>query len=401
LNTRLHEQVSGMRVVKAFSQEKRELAAFERQNNRFFEAELVSQRFWKFFFPGMLFFITSGILIVWWVGGQQVMDKKLTIGVMVEFIAYLWMFYGPLQWFQQVSNWMTKAFVGAERIFEVMDSAPEAYDRSDAVAMPSVRGEIEFRNVSFSYERGSLAIKNLSFKIKAGELIGLVGRSGSGKSTMLALLCRFYEPDEGEILVDGVPLEKIRLDDLRHNLGLVLQEPFLFGTSIYDNLCYSRPGASMEEVIQAARAANAHDFVMAKPDAYDTRVGERGNRISGGEKQRLSIARAILHDPRVLIMDEATSSVDSETEFKIQQAMDRLSRGRTTLVAAHRLSTLRHADRIFVMEGGKLVEQGSHAQLMRGKGRYQRMVKVQEKMWRRAKRNLTIAGDGGADEKKS
>jgi ATP-binding cassette subfamily B protein len=401
LNTRLHEQVSGMKVVKAFSQEKRELTAFQRQNDRFFEAELTSQRFWKLFFPGMLFFITSGILIVWWIGGQMVMDQKLTIGVMVEFIAYLWMFYGPLQWFQQVSNWMTKAFVGAERIFEVMDSAPEAYDRPDAVAMPRVRGDIEFRNVSFSYERGSLAIKNLSFKIKAGELIGLVGRSGSGKSTMLALLCRFYAPDEGEILVDGVPIEKIRLEDLRHNLGLVLQEPFLFGTSIYDNLCYSRPGASMEEVIQAARAANAHDFVMGKPDAYDTRVGERGNRISGGEKQRLSIARAILHDPRVLIMDEATSSVDSETEFKIQQAMDRLSSGRTTLVAAHRLSTLRHADRIFVMEGGKLVEQGSHSQLMRNGGRYHRLVKVQEKMWRRAKRNLAIAGDGGgADEKK-
>jgi ATP-binding cassette subfamily B protein len=394
LNTRLTEQVSGMRVVKAFSQEPRELQAFERQNNRFFEAELVSSRFWKVFFPAMMFFISSGILIVWFVGGHEVMNKKMTVGTFVAFIQYLWMFYGPLQWYQQVNQWMTRAFVGAERIFEVIDTAPETYDKKDAIAMPQLKGDIEFRNVSFSYEKGSMALKNLSFKVKAGELIGLVGRSGSGKSTMLALLCRFYKPDEGEIFVDGVPIENIRLDDLRRHLGLVLQEPFLFGTSIYDNLCYSKPGSSMEDVVQAARAANAHEFVMAKSDAYDTRVGERGNRLSGGEKQRLSIARAILHDPRVLIMDEATSSVDSETEFKIQQAMDRLSSGRTTLVAAHRLSTLRHADRIFVMEQGKLLEEGSHAALMRKKGRYYRMVKVQEKMWRRAKRNLSI-GEGG------
>jgi ATP-binding cassette subfamily B protein len=339
----------------------------------------------------MFFFITSGILIVWQVGGGEMLNERLTLGSWMEFIAYLWMFYGPLQWFQQVSNWMTKAFVGAERIFELMDSVPEAYDRPDAVPMPKIRGDIEFRKVSFSYERGSQAIKNLSFKIKAGEQIGLVGKSGSGKSTLLSLLCRFYAPDEGEILVDGVPIEKIRLEDLRQGMGLVLQEPFLFGVSIHENLSYGRPGASMEEIIQSARAANAHDFVMAKPDAYDTRVGERGNRISGGEKQRLSIARAILHDPRVLIMDEATSSVDSETEFKIQQAMDRLANGRTTLVAAHRLSTLRHADRIFVMENGRLIEEGPHAALMRKRGRYHRLVKVQEKMWRRSRRNLSIA----------
>lgn len=391
LNTRLHESVSGVRVVKAFSQENREMSRFDKQNDRWFLAQFTVDKFWAMFFPAMGFFVTSGALIVWYVGGKDIIGGNWTLGKLYAYNQYLWMFYGPLQWFNQVNNWMTRAFVGAERIFETIDTAPEAYEPADAVALPAMKGKIEFKNVTFSYEKGKPAMKDVSFVIQPGEMIGLVGKSGSGKSTMLSLLCRFYQPDEGEILIDDIPLEKIRLADLRRGIGLVLQEPFLFSSSIFENIGYSKPDATFEDIVGAARAANAHEFIMGKPDAYDARIGERGNRLSGGEKQRLSIARAILHDPRLLILDEATSSVDSETESKIQQALDRLVANRTTLVAAHRLSTLRNADRIFVMEEGKLTERGSHIALMAKRGQYYRLVRAQEDAWRKAKRNLSIA----------
>jgi ATP-binding cassette subfamily B protein len=399
LNRRLQESLAGTRVVKAFNQEKREIDRFENQNLRMFLSNYQVDKFWTLFSPTMFFLISFGMLIVWSWGGHMVVAGKLTTGDLWAFIQYLWMVYFPLQYLSQVNNWLTRAFAGAERIFETMDTVPEAYDPPDAVPLPKVRGEVEFRNVNFSYERGKPAIRNLSFKLRPGELVGLVGKSGSGKSTLLSLLNRFYVPDEGEILVDGVPLPKIPLADLRRHVGMVLQEPFLFGASLAENIAYSRPDAPMEEIVQAAKAADAHQFILGKPDAYDTRVGERGNRLSGGERQRVSIARAILHNPRILILDEATSSVDSETEAKIQEAMDRLVKHRTTLVAAHRLSTLRGADRIFVMEEGRLKEQGSHASLMRQKGAYYRLVKVQERAWKKAKKNLSLEnGAGGKNE---
>jgi ATP-binding cassette subfamily B protein len=394
LNTRLNESVSGVRVVKAFSQEEHEIKRFDRQNDKMFEASYRENVFWAMFFPGMSFLVFSGSLIVWYVGGGWIIKGYWTLGTLIAFNAYLWTLYRPLQWFSQVNNWMTRAFAGAERIFETIDTAPEIYDPPDAVPMKKFRGEIEFRDVCFAYEKGKAAIKNVSFKVRPGEMIGLVGKSGSGKTTLLSLLCRFYIPDEGQILIDGVPIEKIRLRDLRDNIGIVLQDPFLFGFSIYENIGYSRPQTTADQVITAARAANAHEFIMGKNDAYDTRVGERGNRLSGGEKQRISIARAILHNPKILVLDEATSSVDSETEAKIQQALDRLVRNRTTMVAAHRLSTLRAADRIFVMEDGELAESGNHDELLRNKGRYYRLVKAQEKAWRRSKKNMSL-DDGG------
>ncbi len=390
LNTRLAESISGVRVVKAFSQEQHEMDRFDRQNNRVFDSQFLVDKFWAMFHPGMHFLVTSGILIVWYMGGRNVINAEMTFGTLIAFIAYLNMFYGPLQYFSAINNWMTRAFVGAERIFETIDTTPEAYDPPDAIAMPTFKGEVEFRNVTFSYEKGKPALKDVSFKIRRGEVIGLVGRSGSGKSTLLALLCRFYQPDEGQILIDGVPIEKIRLEDLRQNIGLVFQESFLFGSSIFENISYSRPDTSADPVIAAAHAANAHEFIMHKPDAYDTKVGERGNRLSGGEKQRVAIARAILHNPRLLILDEATSSVDSETEAKIQQAMERLVKDRTTLIAAHRLSTLRNTDRVFVMDEGRLAEIGSHAQLMHKEGIYFRLVRAQEEAWRKAKKHLSI-----------
>ena len=391
LNNRLHESVSGVRVVKAFSQETRELDRFNRQNDKMFLSQFQVDKFWTVFHPGMQFLVTSGALLVWWFAGGWVAKDQMTLGTLVAYNQYLWMFYGPLQWFSQVNNWMTRAFAGAERIFETIDTTPEAYEPETAKPMPVMKGAIEFRNVTFSYEKGRPALKDVSFKVRPGEMIGLVGKSGSGKSTLLSMLCRFYRPDEGEIRIDGVPIQDIRLEDLRKNIGLVLQDPFLFGSSIYDNVSYSDPDAGFAKVVESSRAANAHDFIMRKNDSYDTRVGERGSRLSGGERQRISIARAILHDPRILIFDEATSSVDTETEAKIQEALDRLVHARTTFVAAHRLSTLRAANRIFVMEEGKLAEQGTHEVLMRKNGIYARLVKAQEKAWKRAKRHMSIA----------
>ncbi len=400
LNTRLAESVSGVRVVKAFSAEQREGKRFNDQNNRWFEAQYIVEKIWAMFHPGMNFFVTSGILIVWYVGGQKAIIHEqggdgMTLGTLVMFTQYLMHLYGPLQWFSAINNWMTRAFTGAERIFEIIDTTPEKYVPDNAIAIKDFKGDIEFKNVTFSYDKGKPALKNVSFKIKRGEMIGLVGKSGSGKSTLLGLLCRFYQPDEGQILVDGIPIDNIRLEDLRRNLGLVLQESFLFGSSIYQNISYSRPESSADVVVGAARAANAHEFIMSRADAYDTKVGERGNRLSGGEKQRLSIARAILHNPTILVLDEATSSVDSETEAKIQEALDRLVKNRTTLVAAHRLSTLRNSDRVFVLDEGELAETGSHVHLIAKKGIYYRLVKAQEDAWRKAKKHLSIGGGGG------
>jgi len=390
LNSRLNESIAGVRVVKAFSAESREIDKFDRYNTRMFNSQFKLDQFWAVFWPGMSVFISMGVLFVWFFGGQYVMKSTMTLGTLIAFINYLWMFYGPLQWFSQVNNWMTRAFAGAERIFETIDTTPETYDPPDAVPMKDCKGAVEFKNVTFAYEKGKPALKDVTFKIRPGELIGLVGKSGSGKSTLLSLLCRFYATEEGEIRVDNNPVERIKLEDLRGNIGIVLQDPFLFSTAIYENIAYSLPGAGRSEVITAARAANAHEFIMGKPDAYDSRVGERGNRLSGGEKQRIAIARAVLQNPRILVLDEATSSVDSETEAKIQEAMNRLARSRTTIVAAHRLSTLRNANRIFVMDEGKLAETGSHDELMKKRGRYFRLVKAQEEAWKKARKNLSV-----------
>ncbi|MDE0044038.1 MAG: ATP-binding cassette domain-containing protein [Candidatus Poribacteria bacterium] len=265
----------------------------------------------------------------------------------------------------------------AERIFEVIDSQPEQHDDGTLVSMPELEGEVEFRNMTFGYDSHKPVLRDINLHVKSGEMIGLVGHSGAGKSTMINLVCRFYAPDSGGIYIDGEDITKIRLEDLRRQTGVVLQEPFLFSGTIAENISYAKPDATMEEIIAAAKAANAHEFIVKFPDGYDAEVGERGGQLSGGERQRISIARAILHNPRILILDEATSSVDVQTEKKIQQAIDRLVQNRTTFAIAHRLSTLRSADRLFVIEKGQGVECGSHEELMEKKGIYYKLVETQ------------------------
>jgi ATP-binding cassette subfamily B protein len=325
-----------------------------------------------------------GTILVWFVGARGVVTSlghHPSLGDLMAFAGYMAMFYGPLQWFAAVLNWMTGAFAGAERIFQVLDQATEQ-GPGPLAAVPllerPILGAITFRNVCFSYERGKEVLKDISLTIPAGEMLGLVGRSGSGKSTIIGLLCRFHEPDHGEILIDGRPLASIPLDGFRSVIGIVMQDPFLFRGSIIDNIRYGRPQASFPEVVAAAKAAHCHDFILQKEDGYDTVVGEGGVELSGGEKQRLSIARAIVSDPRILILDEATSAVDSETEQAIQESISRLVQGRTTIAIAHRLATLRNAHRLAVIDDGKLVEQGTHEELMaKDGGHFATMVRLQ------------------------
>jgi ATP-binding cassette subfamily B protein len=305
----------------------------------------------------------------------MVVRRELTLGDFWSIQAYLMLVYGPLQWFSAINQWFSRAMAGADRIFEIIDMDTEAYgDRGKHV---DIKGEVQFSNVRFGYDKSNPVLKGIEFTAAAGEMIGLVGKSGAGKSTTINLICRFYEPDAGIIRIDGVDYRDIALQDLREQIGIVLQEPFLFNGTIAENIAYGKPGASFDEVIEAARAANAQNFILGKADGYDTMVGERGSKLSGGERQRISIARAILHNPRILILDEATSSVDVETEKQIQEAIGRLISGRTTFAIAHRLSTLRNANRLIVLDKGTIAEIGTHEELMEKKGAFYNLVQTQ------------------------
>ena len=375
LHMHLNESLSGIRVVKVFAREDWEYDKFRKRNLELRDAGLNADTRWYAIFGAMSLFTSLGALINWSVGGYMVYSGQMSLGDFWKVHAYLSLVYGPLQWFAQVNNWFSRAMAGAERIFEVMDTTPEPY--GDTGRHYPIVGKVTFDNVRFGYDKSNPVIKGMSFTANPGDMIGLVGRSGAGKSTTINLICRFYEPDAGSILVDGRDYREIALQDLRNQIGVVLQEPFLFNGTIAENIAYGKPGATFEEIVAAARAANAHNFIVAKPDGYDTICGERGAKLSGGERQRVSIARAILHDPRILILDEATSSVDVETEKQIQEAIAHLVAGRTTFAIAHRLSTLRNATRLIVLEDGEIAEMGTHAELMEKKGLFCQLVETQ------------------------
>jgi ATP-binding cassette, subfamily B, bacterial len=382
----LSDTIPGIRVVKAFDQSEHEKRRFGQRNSTVTREFIDIHHVWTSFWPLLMLMLHFVIVLVWAMALPRLIPAAdardgLTTGVFVSFMLYVGMFTQPIETFGQLSRMLNRALSSAHRIFELLDTEPPTESPSEAVRLEPLRGEVEFRNVTFGYDTVREILKGVSFKANAGEMVGFVGPSGAGKTTIINLIAKFYEPDGGEILVDGVEIRKLDVGHYRRQIGMVLQDPFLFHGSILDNIRYGMPEASLGQVIGAARAANAHDFICKLPHAYDTVVGERGHTLSGGERQRVSIARAVLHNPRILIMDEATSSVDTETEHKIQEALDRLVSGRTVFAIAHRLSTLTRASRLFVVKDGRIVEQGTHAELLAIEdGLYRKLERMQREL---------------------
>lgn len=378
VNNVLADTLPGIRVVKAFAQEEREIERFRTVNQRNVEINDRVNKVWALFTPTVTLLTECGLLVVWIFGIWQVSQDHITVGVLTAFLAYIGRFYLRLDSMSRIVSATQKAAAGTKRIFDILDHVSSVPEPVKPVHLPMMKGHIELRNVSFRYGTRRV-IQNLDFTIEPGEMIGLVGHSGSGKSTLINLICRFYDVTDGSILIDGVDIRALPITEYRKHIGLVLQEPFLFFGTIAENIAYGKPGASRKEIIAAARAAHAHEFILRLPYGYDSLVGERGQALSGGERQRISIARALLIDPRILILDEATSSVDTQTEQEIQAALDNLVSGRTTIAIAHRLSTLQEASRLVVLDHGKIVETGNHEELMARQGHYYQLYQSQSR----------------------
>ncbi len=379
LHSRLQDIISGIRVVKSFGKEERESQRFMEKTREFATINRKNETFWAIFFPILTFLMGCGSYIAVLFGGMDVLNGKMTIGVLVQYITYCGYLFGPLSWMTHLPRSLMMMLTSLNRIYDVLDEQPRLVDKEDSKEFP-IQGAFTFERVSFGYHTYEPVLENINFDVKPGEMIGLVGASGAGKSTLINLIMRLYDVDQGRITIDGVDIRDIKMESLHSQIGVVLQETFLFSGTILQNIRFAKQDASLAEVIQAAKAANAHDFICKTPDGYNTYVGEHGYNLSGGERQRISIARAILNNPRLLILDEATSSLDTESEFLIQQALDRLIKGRTTFAIAHRLSTLRNADRLIVIDKHGIAEMGTHNELLEKKGIYYNLVTAQLKM---------------------
>ncbi len=374
----VNDALTGVRVVKAFGREEQEIGRFDRRSHEVYSVSVQTGYFSSALWPVMTLVMNIGGLIVWSVGGWDVLEDRITLGTLITFTLYLGMLYGPLEFMTHIVDWWTNCINSAQRIFELLDAVPDVLEKPNPVRLQPIRGDVELKDVVFSYEPNNPVLKGVSFHAKAGEVIGIVGKSGAGKSTIANLISRLYDVDKGTITIDGVDVRDVAIADLRSQIGMVLQDTYLFHGTIAENIAYAKPGSSQDEIIRAAKAANAHDFIMKLPDGYETVIGGRGHDLSGGERQRISIARAILHNPRILILDEATASVDTETERLVQEALERLVKGRTTFSIAHRLSTLRNADRLVVIEDGEVAEIGTHEELDALKGTYHKLRSKQE-----------------------
>ena len=378
--------LSGIRVVKAFSREQDEIGRFDERNHHVAQSDRNLAVYNNYVFPLASLILYAGNIIAWAVGGWMVMQDidGMTYGALLTFIAYINMIYSPMNFFVTMVNRTADCSNAMQRLFEIMDARPEVSEREEPIRVEHFRGDVEFRSVDFSYNKSRKVIDSVSFSVKAGERLGIVGHTGAGKSTLANLLIRLYDTDSGDIFIDGYSVRDLAFEDLYRNIAIVSQETYLFVGTVLDNIRYACPEATAEEVITAAKLAGCHDFIMKMTDGYETRIGFGYKDLSGGERQRISIARAILRDPKILILDEATAAMDTETERRIQEAIERLTVGKTTIMIAHRLSTLRDADSLIVIENGRVAERGTQEELLEKQGVYHKLYTLQEEALKNA-----------------
>lgn len=380
MNAYIHESICGIKVTQSFAREKENMDIFREQSNEYRKSWMAAVKIQFMTWPFIDIISVASVSAVFIAGVRWLGTGGVTVGIIIAFTSYIWRFWEPVSNLGNFYNAIINAVAYLERIFETIDEKPIVDNLPDAVEMPSIQGAVEFRNVVFSYEKDEIILNNVSFKVKPGETIALVGPTGAGKSTVVNLVSRFYDIESGSVMIDGRDVRSVTLESLRKQMGIMLQDTFIFSGTIMDNIKYSKLDASDEEAIAAAKAVKAHDFIEAMPDGYQTEVNERGSRLSVGQRQLISFARALLADPRILVLDEATSSIDTKTEMALQEGLQRLLKGRTSFIIAHRLSTIKKADRIMYIENGNIVEQGSHDELMDGKGAYWNLYTAQYRL---------------------